>query len=118
MDDATKFFYDHAGWSYDPKTEAAERGRQRVAQLLAKAEAWAKIEGLWFDWQPDMDSSYEDNAPRWMCLAKLDDTVWASLGGIDTDPDNGDPDRRVIEAELASEVRDAWADIDHDAPVN
>ena len=29
-----QFFYDHAGWSYDPKTETPEQGRERCAKDL------------------------------------------------------------------------------------
>lgn len=48
-----KFFYNHAGFSYDPKTETPEQGRARCAKLLAKAEEFAIEESIRFEWMPD-----------------------------------------------------------------
>jgi hypothetical protein len=120
---AEAFFYEHAGWGYDPKVETPEEGRQRSARALAAAEAWAKSVDLRFVWEYDEDaamdaatsgeefetcewaaaypaSAFDDNrdmgfgAPRGIPLA--------SLGGIT----NADANyRRVIQAELASEAR-------------
>ena len=33
-----EFFFTHAGYSYDPKTETPEQGRAKCAQRLAEAE--------------------------------------------------------------------------------
>ncbi len=107
-----QFFYDHAGWSYDPKTETREGGRRRCATDLAVAEAWAKKMDVEFSWVPDDDDSGDgDETPTFRegCIAKLTispgtlDDVTTSLWSIgDATPEY----RRVIEAELASELAD------------
>lgn len=105
------FFYEHAGYGYDPKTETPEQGRQRGAEELAKAEAWARENGYRFEWEHDGyadRSGIEHDGPLWVCLM-LDagGDVQDALGGIDLG-ENGTPGRvagaRVIEAELALEA--------------
>jgi hypothetical protein len=34
---ATRFFYAHAGWAYNPATETKQQGRWRCARELAHA---------------------------------------------------------------------------------
>lgn len=111
---ATQFFYDNAGFSYDPKTETAEAGHWRSAQELANAEAWGRDAGLCFHWtiDPVTDSSdWTDGEPYavWLCTAYDESgTIVASLGAVDFGPDGepwGQPYRRVVEAELALEVK-------------
>lgn len=107
-----QFFYDHAGWSYDPKTETSEGGHRRCATELAAAEAWGEQMGVEFSWVPDDDDAADgDDTPivREGCIAKLMispgtvDDVTTSLWSIgDATPEY----RRVIEAELASELAD------------
>lgn len=120
MNETVQFFHDNAGWSYDPRRESSEQGRQRCAYALAAAEAWAENMGMRFTWEDDWDvgshrehygadSAYSDGEPTTCetCIAwkPLPYDGWqdvASLGCID---DATDDYRRVIAAELAMEVR-------------
>ena len=109
-----QFFFDNAGYSYDPKKETAKQGKVRGAKLLAQAETIAKGEDWYFEWRDDWDvgshkefygkgSCYEDSEPN-TCetctLFDADGKVLASLGCTD---DATHDYRRVIEAELACE---------------
>lgn len=99
-----RFFFDNAGFSYDPNVETAEEGKLRTASDLAMAEAWGKANGLTFVWEFDHDDSSDgDETPevREACIAYVDGDVVASLGGIG---DATDDYRRVVEAELAVEA--------------
>lgn len=108
-----EFFYEHAGYGYDPKKETEEQGKRRNAESLAAAERRASDEGLSFEWSvdPHIDSSdFEDSGESWQlwdCLCRSESgEVLASLGGIDFGRDGepwNDPYRRVVEAELAQE---------------
>ncbi len=102
------FFFEHAGYSYDPKTETAQVGRIRCARGLALAEHVASELGWQYEWCDDWQgdhSCYEENEGPESCescvLRDAQGKVLASLGCID-DADNSY--RRVIEAELASEA--------------
>lgn len=115
-DSNVKFFYDHAGSSYNPKTETEEQGRIRGAQALAKAEAFAAEQGFIFSWSQDEDGCIgcdcgsEDCAcasgePHDCRVCVMYDAsgedVLASLGSI------CEPSKeycRVVEAELALEA--------------
>lgn len=103
-----QFFYDHAGWSHDPKTETSEQGRERCARALAKAEDDGRNAGLSFEWSADHDCERtRRNAEMWQCACyDVHGRVVASLGGVDFGPEglHGDPYRRVVEAELALEA--------------
>lgn len=104
------FFYDNAGFSYDPRTETEDQGKIRCAKSLAEAEQDAELVGIEFEW------NYDDNADySWMdeeekqkdhcveyCLAKnpLTKETTALCGIFDADANY----RRVVEAELASEI--------------
>lgn len=116
-----QFFLRHAGYSYDSKTETPMQGRIRCARGLAKAEHWARDQGYSFQWKidPNTDSSdwiadNEDGGRNcspwhtWYCTARnANGQSRASLGGVDFGRDRDpwmDPYRRVVEAELASEV--------------
>lgn len=110
--DARKFFYENAGFSYDPKKETPEDGRRRHACELADAEQRARNLGYSFAWEPDVidSSDFSDEKPAWglwMCVIyRPDGKVCGSLSGIDFGRDgspHGDPYRRVVEAELALE---------------
>lgn len=109
-----QFFYDNAGFSYDPKTETQEQGKERCARELAAAETWACQEGLNYQVEPDPDSdeSFMDDAPQ-EYQDKWRGTAWqvllwdaegtrllASLGGCYGDSNY----RRVVKAELALEA--------------
>ena len=108
---AVSFFFEHAGWSYDPATETPEQGRRRCAERLADSEAWASAMGVRFNWHEDFQidhaaefDCYADGGPE-TCecvLATLDGECVGSLSCID---DATDEYRRVVEAEVASEAR-------------
>lgn len=108
------FFRKHAGYSHNPATETEAQGRARCACNLAAAERYAGDVGLSFEWSvDDIDSSEWSDDPepwaQWACVCRdMSGAVVASLGGIDFGRDGepwGDPYRRVIEAELAAEVK-------------
>ena len=113
MNSDVAFFYEHAGFSYDPKTETPEQGNLRGAEALAAAEARGRDEGLSFEWDidPDVDSSSFSGArpswSLWCCQAyDADGEKVASLWGCDFGRGGtpyGDAYRRVVEAELALE---------------
>lgn len=103
------FFFEWAGFSYDPKTETPEQGKARCAVALAHAESVLmraiKVADVSVVWD---ESENYDNEPCDTCEACTiwfgsgfnDDEVLASLSGItDASPEH----RRVIRAELASE---------------
>lgn len=117
---ATDFFFRHAGFSYDPKTETPDQGKQRCAQALAAAELRARDGGYSFQWEIDPHTRSDDwkkpdedggkyRAPwqTWVCdMYDPQGELVQSLGGIDFGRDGspfGDPYRRVVEAELALE---------------
>lgn len=110
-----KFFYKHAGFSYNPATQTKRQGRERTARLLAQAEKDARRLGIYFDWEVDMDGcigctcggadcSCCTGVPHETlgCVARASDgEALASLWGI------CEPTReykRVVEAELALEA--------------
>lgn len=97
-----RFFFEHACFSYDPKTETPDQGRTRCAVDYASAETWARAAGLSFEWGHDPISPRE-----WRCLCHSHTgDIAASRYGVDfgkKDPWS-DPYRRVIEAELAQQV--------------
>lgn len=107
-DAAVNFFFENAGWSYDPKKETSDQGKLRCAQALAHAEAEARKRGwsvCWdYDPEPYQRGDAEERVPDEVFVAILYDENTiprASLGGI------GDPTpeyRRVIAAELAHEA--------------
>jgi hypothetical protein len=108
-----QFFYEHAGYSYNPKTETPEQVRRKCARALARAEAKASRLGYSFKWDiDDVDSSeWSDGKPpyeQWYCIAyDRKGQVIGSLSGIDFGRNGkpwGDPYRRVVEAELALEA--------------
>lgn len=114
------FFLKHACYSYDPKVETPNHGRRRCARALADAEARAREEGYTFEWETDLHCTSADWIERgrdggpdrdpwttWACVVRDDQgNVCGALSGVDFgrggDP-WGEPYRRVVEAELASE---------------
>lgn len=113
------FFFAHAGYSYDLKTETPEQGRVRCAVAMAEAERQGRNIGLEFEWSDDWGvgshkdfygkgSCYEEAEPHTceQCVCKFENgDVAASLGCIDDASANY---RRVVEAELASEALHAY----------
>ena len=107
------FFFEHAGWSYDPEKETEAQGKRRGANRLAKAEKHAREAGYSFEWSLDGGTNREwtDEGPKygtWQCLAHNQaGNVIASLCGIDFGKGGepwGNDYRRVVEAELALET--------------
>lgn len=108
-----QFFYEHAGYSHDPKTETPEQGRVRCAKDLAAAETYAKDHDWSFDWSWDdggdlgdhsewCDMEYQHDHNIEVCMLRgADGNVLEALGGI-IDADNNY--RRVVQAELASQA--------------
>lgn len=115
MDSAQEFFYVHAGYSFDPKTETSEDGRRRGALALARAEGWGTLQGWETRWEDDWSvgshvkfygSEGYPSEPDSCETAFLEDsegTVLASLSCIDGADGNY---RRVISAELVLEAMD------------
>lgn len=108
-----QFFYEHAGYSRDPKTETKEEARERCARELAAAEKIGENRGYEFHWEidPDTDSSdFDDSSEPWHLWQVVAEDrhgePFGSLGGVDFGRD-GDPHgehyARVIQAELALE---------------
>lgn len=104
---AFAFFFEHAGFSYDPKTETANKGKARCARQLAKAERDARALGYTFEWISDHPfNSHGSDRSEWpetceVCICRdQDGKSLASLSCID---DASSEYRRVVEAELALE---------------
>lgn len=95
---AEQFFYDHAGWSYDPVRESPEQGRRWWAKRLAKAEKEIReLKGfLGYGWEPDPDGDRED---CFICILYVGQ-YWNGTGMVDN-PTLAH--KRVVEAELADE---------------
>lgn len=112
---AVRFFYQHAGFSFDPKTETRNQGKWRCAREMARAEKYANAQDWLFEWEDDWSignhkefygegSAYDEHEPSTCesCLLRdLDGNVLASLSCIDDADVNY---RRVVEAELACEA--------------
>lgn len=112
MNKDEQFFYDNAGYSYNPMKETPEQGRERCAAHLASAEQMAHEQDCTYQWYIDDLDSRQFSSKRpyyklWYCLMRdADRKVIGSLSGVDFGRDKepwGDPYRRVVEAELASE---------------
>lgn len=109
MKTAVDFFVEHAGYSYDPKTQTPEEGKLACAKALADAEAWLHSQYEYsVQWVEDRDvdrSGIDHNGPLWGCIVTVDGRD-ESLWGIDLG-ENGarDPYRRVVESELAAELK-------------
>ena len=110
MTPAEKFFYKHAGFSYDPQTETKNQGKRRCATEMAEAEAYLQ-DMQWsasWEWEQFADLSWMTDEEREqehevLCCILRDEhgNVLASLGNIvDADLHY----MRVVEAELADEV--------------
>ena len=117
---AYQFFLKHAGYSYKPGEETPMQGRIRCAREMAKDERAARDGGFSYRWSVDEGASSadwldagedggRDNNPWqvWQCaMLNSDGRVIASLHGIDFGRDGepwGNPYKRVVEAELASD---------------
>ena len=110
MNAMTRFFFENAGYSYDPKRETPQQGKLRCARQLAAAERWLSEQpGHEIEWavddHPDR-SGIDHDGPLYGCIVTLASEEQASLWGIDLGPegDLSDPYARVVVAELASEL--------------
>jgi len=117
---AEQFFFANAGYSRGAD-ESIAAARARNARMLAYHEQRAKDACCSFEWSidPDVTSAdwceprrdggkYRDPWATWQCVARDGaGRVFASLGGIDfgrLGEPWSNPYRRVVEAELASEL--------------
>jgi len=109
LTDAERFFYYHAGFSYDPKIETRQQRKLRCAREMADAEAYARRAGWTFSWFDDWQFNhtkeygreYEPQTCECCQLQDADGEVLESLCCIDDADANY---RRVIEAELADQA--------------
>lgn len=118
---AEQFFYENAGWSYDPATETEEQGRRRGAVALARAEERMKAGPYFVDVEPDPEP-YDGDVPYdgplkvvnlwqmadptrpeflWQMTDPTRPELLGCIGGIACE--EGDPYLRVVAAELALE---------------
>lgn len=114
MNRAEQFFYNNAGYSYNPKTQTPEEGHIESAKHLAHMETLAEKHGLEYIWEhdPATDSSeFRDDCdpyPLWGCICVSPEGEHLnSLWGIDFGPDGepwGDNYQRVVEAELVHDA--------------
>lgn len=106
---AKAFFFEHAGYSYDPATETKAEGHNRTACQLACAEEWAAKEGFVFEWEQDniTNREFTDEGTEYylwcVVMRDADSNEVQSLGGVDFGEEGNysDPYARVCQAELA-----------------
>lgn len=108
LTDSEQFFYDNAGYSYDPKIKTTEEGRVRCARDLAAAETRLKKGPYMTIVELESDPvDGKSDYPQWcVVLYEMgeypgDDTIIGSMGCVDC-PEH-DPYLRVVAAELALE---------------
>lgn len=106
------FFYEHAGWGYNPAVETPEEGKLRSAKALVAAEKWAKQAGYKVvredDWAvgnhvhefPDAYDTEPETCETFILMTP-DGDVAGTLGCVD---DADEDYARVVSAELALEV--------------
>lgn len=108
--EAEQFFFDNAGFSYDPETETPDEGKWRCARVLAEAEARLKAGPYFVGHEPDDQPWYGDfpyDGPLWFVTLYSvagnveGDEILGSIGSVACEA--GDPYMRVVAAELASE---------------
>jgi hypothetical protein len=107
---ALRFFYDHAGYSYDARNgETPFQGRWRAAQTLTDAEQRLREGPYYIGIEPD-DRPWDGDTPYdgplwivdlWEGVYPWDRELLGSIGGVAAEPD--DPYLRVVAAELAAE---------------
>ena len=122
MNTDEQFFYDHAGYGWNPVTETEDQGRVNNARALANAERTARERWWVVYWEDDWSigcthrkfygEAYDEPYPadpetcERVTLVEIGDNdddngVLASIGCVD---DATDDYRRVLAAELASEA--------------
>ena len=113
--DREQFFYEHAGYSYDPKTETKEQGRRRSARALARAEQLGRELDFCYAWERDDLTNEEFSGEKpyyylWRCRVhkfRNPEETLASVCGVDFGRDGypwNDPYSEVVEADLALEI--------------
>lgn len=113
MNSEQLFFYENAGWGYNPATETPDQGRRLCAVQLELAERIARNLGYGFEWSIDTDtdsSNFSDDPEPWalwVCdMTDSESVTVQSLGGVDFGRDGLPSDNdyaRVVQAELALE---------------
>ena len=105
-----QFFYDHAGFGYDPKTQTADEGRTECAKQLAAAElAFMRCPGAACGWFDDDSSAAELRRERERfktCEYAVLTINGENVTSLHAITDATDAYRRVVRAELALEVID------------
>lgn len=123
-DRAVRFFYKHAGWSYDQKVETSEQGRLRCAREMAKAEEHAFDHDWSYVWGPDEciggDCGETDSCDHACCQGSPHEVEFCILEGsegqtLESLSSICEPSReyrRVVEAELALEAMSGVAGLE------
>lgn len=110
---AGRFFFEHAGYCYDPQTQTKQEGRRQCAIALAEAEEEVSKRGFTFEWEQDgmTNSEWTDEGPEYYtwncCLRDENGKIVGSLCGCDFGPEGkpwGNPYMRVVQAEIALEA--------------
>lgn len=113
---AVQFFYTHAGFSYDPKTETKVQGKRRCARALAKAEAYAYEHDWAYTWEQDSciggDCGDTETCEHPCCQGTEHECLWCSLEDSRGNPlaslgsicEPSEEYKRVVKAELALEA--------------
>lgn len=111
MTEAELFFYENAGWSYDPETETSDQGKLRCAHALAQAEMSAAVRGWFVSWETDPEPWDGDTpyyGPLWIAILRdREGDCLASIGSVAC-PGQASDYGRVIDAELADEAIYNW----------
>lgn len=114
LSDAEQFFYDNAGYSYDPATESREEGRARCARALAAAEDYGRRHGWRVEYDEDPDVMEDDVDSVGMVargeavnltvtLRDADGEFLGSLAGVVV-PNDQDPYLRAVAAQLMEDA--------------
>lgn len=106
---ALRFFFDHAGYSYNPATQTPFQGKWEGARILADAERRLKDGPYYISIGPDphpWDGDVPYNGPLWIVSLWEGTYPWdrellGSLGSVAAE--ENDPYLRVVAAELAAE---------------
>ena len=102
---AEQFFYDNAGYSFDPATETATSGRTRVALALADAEKALNGGPLTVTWQedPEPDESGTDDGQPYIAVLHGPDERCNDL------PDDDGPELTSCGGVTFGPGRDPWS---------
>jgi hypothetical protein len=108
------FFYLHAPYRFDPKTETVGQGRRCTAAALAGAECWlAQQPGHTIHWENDPEADYTGiphRGPLYLCVVRVPGVGEECMGSIDLGRPRRDrdplahPQTRVAVARLALQL--------------